>query len=104
MTSSHKGYYFDKRRDSYVVRAQVNGKRQYLGSFKSESLTAEAYQNYSTTGVVPVMSAVQIEHEEATDPVWHSKKPSWWSQISAKLYRKKLERQMDKHLEKVNKP
>lgn len=40
-----KGYYFDKINNKWKVEIYNNGKRQWIGRFKSESEAKEAYEN-----------------------------------------------------------
>ncbi|MDK9870074.1 hypothetical protein [Staphylococcus equorum] len=39
-----KGYYFDKDKNKFVVRIQINGKTKRIGTFKTEKQAIEARQ------------------------------------------------------------
>ena len=38
-----KGYYFDKRRNQYIVRVNDNGRRKYIGAYPTEEKALAAY-------------------------------------------------------------
>jgi hypothetical protein len=44
-SSRYKGVYFDKRRERWLAYIRYNGKRTFLGTFKTEIEAAKAYDN-----------------------------------------------------------
>lgn len=89
-----KGYYYDKRRDTYVVRHMKDGKRQYVGSFKTSDEAARAYLDYT---------AIQYQTAVMNGWVYEEKKATWLKpllSLKARFARRFLEKQMDKHITK----
>lgn len=89
-----KGYYYDKRRDSYVVRHQKDGKRVHIGSFKTPEEATRAYLVYSST---------QYQDAVMSDFVYQEKSVIWlkpFRELKAKLLHKRLEKKLSQLIER----
>jgi len=93
---------FDKRvgRENYVARPTVNGVRKYIGSFETKEQAERAVVKYKAALLKPTTT------EGIDFPSWLEllPEPKWlapFRRLQVRLLRKKLEKEMDKHLEKV---
>jgi hypothetical protein len=93
--------YFDKRRETYAARTTINGVRKWVGSFETKEQAERAIARYWARHLNPAPPTDSIDFrldlELMPEPDWLAP----FRRLKAKLLRKKLEAEMDKHLEKV---